>query len=126
MAPKRRREQIRMALKEALKEQPPPSLSEVARRLGYVTTTRLRDADGLLCTEIVINHRRSGRGYWWLKPGAEPICELSHVRKVLEDYLSAEGWIPPLDQIAASLGYAIDQSLHLRSGAGRLGPGRQI
>jgi hypothetical protein len=43
VAPKRRPEQIQVALKEALKVQPPPSLIEVARRLGYATTTRLRD-----------------------------------------------------------------------------------
>jgi hypothetical protein len=111
VAPKRRREQIQAALKEALTEQPPRGLTDVARSLGYVTTTRLRDADPALCTQIVINHRRSGRSHWWVRRGAKPICELSYVRRVLEGYLQAQARIPPLDRIAASLGYAADQSL---------------
>lgn len=111
VAPKRRPEQIQAALKKALKEEPPPSLSEVARGMGYSTTTRLRQVARALSSQIVIKHRRSGRSYWWVRRGAKPICELSHVKKVLQGHLNAEGQIPPLDRIAASLGYAIDQSL---------------
>jgi hypothetical protein len=33
------------------------------------------------------------------------------VKKVLEDYLASDEDVPPLDRIAASLGYAVDQSL---------------
>jgi len=111
LAPKRRPEQIQAALKEALKEEPPPSLSEVARRMGYSTTTRLGQVARALSSQIVIKHRRSGRSHWWVRGGAKPICELSQVKKVLQGYLNAESQIPPLDRIAASLGYAIDQSL---------------
>lgn len=111
VVPKRSREQIRAALEEALHEQPPPSLTEVARRLGYSTTTRLREADGHLCRRIVLNHCGSDHSRWWQRSGAKPICELSHVKKVLEDYLASDKSIPPLDRIAVSLGYAVDQSL---------------
>ena len=111
VAPKRRPEQIQAALNEALKEEPPPSLSEVARRMGYGTTTRLRQVARALSSQIVIKYRRSGRSHWWVRRGAKPICELSHVKKVLQNNLNAEGQIPPLDRIAASLGYAIDHSL---------------
>ncbi len=111
VTPKRTREQIRAALEEALQEQPVPSLNEIACTLGYGTTTRLREADRDLCRRIVLNYRRSGRSHWWRRRGAKPICELSRVKKVLEDYLASDRPVPPLDHIAASLGYAVDQSL---------------
>jgi AraC-like DNA-binding protein len=111
VAPKRSRDQIRAALEEALHEQPPPSLTQVARRLGYASTSRLRKANGDLCQRIILNHRASGQSHWWMRRGAKPICELSHVKKVLEDYLASDKPIPTLDRIAASLGYAVDQSL---------------
>jgi hypothetical protein len=111
VAPKRSREQICAALEAALHEQPAPSLNEVARRLGYGTTTRLREADRDLCRRIVLNYYKSGRSNWWVRRGAKPICELSRVKQVLEDYLASSSPIPPLDRIAAGLGYATDQSL---------------
>ncbi|PYT28671.1 MAG: hypothetical protein DMG57_14135 [Acidobacteria bacterium] len=55
VAPKRRREQIRAALEEALHEEPAPSLTKIARRLGYGTSTRLREADASLCRQIALN-----------------------------------------------------------------------
>ncbi len=111
VAPKRSREQICAALEAALHEQPAPSLNEVARRLGYGTATRLREADRNLCRRIVLNYYRSGRSNWWVRRGAKPICELSRVKKALEDHLASQAPIPPLDRIAAGLGYATDQSL---------------
>jgi hypothetical protein len=111
VTPKRSREQICAALESALHEQPAPSLNEVARKLGYGTTTRLREADSNLCRRIVLNYRGSGRSHWWRRRGAKPICELAHVKQTLEDYLASDKPVPSLDRIAASLGYAIDQSL---------------
>ena len=111
VAPKRSRDQIRAALEEALHEQASPSLTQVARKLGYAGTTRLRMADPHLCDRIILNHRRSGQSHWWMRRGAKPICELSRVKKVLEGYLASDKPIPTLDRIAASLGYAVDQSL---------------
>ena len=108
-APKRSPEQIHRALEAALNEEPAPSLNEVARRLGYGTTTRVRSVDRDLCAQIVLKHRKSGRSHWWMRRGAKPICELSQIRQVLEGYLASDGPIPPLDRIAASLGYAVDR-----------------
>jgi hypothetical protein len=110
-APKRSPEQIRRALEAALNEEPAPALHEVARRLGYCTTTRVRNADSELCRQIVLKHRKSGRSHWWRRRGAKPICELSRMRKVLEEHLASDGPVPPLDRIAADLGYAVDGSL---------------
>jgi hypothetical protein len=110
-APKRTSEQIHRALEAALHEEPVPSLNEIARRLGYGTTTRVRNADSDLCRQIVLRHRKSGRSHWWRRRGAKPICELSRIRTVLEEYLASDGPIPPLDRISAGLGYAVDGSL---------------
>jgi hypothetical protein len=110
-APKRSPEQIHRALEAALHEEPAPSLNEVARRLGYGTTTRVRSTDRDLCAQIVLKHRKSGRSHWWMRRGAKPICELSQIRQVLEEHLANDGPIPPLDRIAANLGYAVDGSL---------------
>jgi TniQ len=109
--PKRSPEQIHRALEAALQEEPAPSLTEIARRLGYGSTERVRSADSDLCRQIVLRHRKSGRSHWWRRRGAKPICELSRIRKVLEEYLASDGPIPPLDRIAADLGYAADGSL---------------
>ena len=111
VSPRRRRERILKGLLAALDEQPPPSLPEVARRLGYATTDRLRAADRARCTQIVINHRRWRRSQGWSISGTKPICKPSQVRGVLEDHLGAEGRISPLHQIAASLGYSDDGQL---------------
>jgi hypothetical protein len=110
-APKRSPEQIQRALEAALHEDPALGLHEVARRLGYGTTTRLRSVNKDLCRQIVVKHRRSGRSHWWRRRGAKPICELSRLKRVLEDYLASAGPVPSLDHIAASLGYAVDGSL---------------
>jgi hypothetical protein len=110
-APKRSPEQIRRALERALHEELAPGLHEVARRLGYRTTERLRCVDRGLCKQIVLNHRRSGRSHWWRKRGAKPICELPRMKRTLEEHLAGSGPIPPLDHIAAVLGYASDGCL---------------
>jgi len=110
-APKRSAEQIRCALEAALHEEPAPGLHEIAHQLGYGTTTRLRSVDRDLCRQVVLRHRKSGRSHWWRRRGAKPICELSRMKRVLEQYLASDGPVPPLDHIATSLGYAVDNSL---------------
>jgi hypothetical protein len=63
-APKRSPEQIRRALEAALHEEPAPALHELARRLGYSTTERLRSVDKNLCKQIVRKYWKSGRSAW--------------------------------------------------------------
>jgi hypothetical protein len=111
VAPSRNRERVRAALAQALHELPSPSLQEVAYKLGYLTTERLRQADRTLCRQIARNYLKSGRSHWWRRRGAKLICELPQMKVALESYLASDEPVPPLDQIARSLGFATDQSL---------------
>ena len=98
-------EQVRFVLEKALREQPAPSLSEIAGRLGYKGADRLYQVDRNLAKQIVANYRKSGRSHWWRKPGAARICALSDMQKLLEQSLAQERPISA-HHIAASLGYA--------------------
>lgn len=111
VAPRRSRAQICAALKQALDEKPAPSLAEIGCRLGYTTTGQLRSADRSVCAKIVINHRQSGHGPWWLRAGAKVICEPDRIKKILEDHLAGNEPVPSIDRIAASLGFARGESL---------------
>jgi DNA-binding MarR family transcriptional regulator/DNA-binding phage protein len=100
----RSREQVRAALREALHEQPPPSLSEIARRLDYKGVEGLRDIDRTLSKQLAANYRKSGRTHWWRNPGAARICKQADIRAMLEQSLS-EKHPRPLYQLAVNLGY---------------------
>jgi AraC-like DNA-binding protein len=112
--PRRSREQLRQALREALHERPSPSVAEVARRLGYAKPYWLYTVDAALCRQITRKYRRPGRIDWWRKRGIKSLYALAQVKKILEDYLSAQGRIPPLHRIAVSLGYANDMTIRLQ------------
>ena len=101
----RTREQVLLALQEAAHEQPPPSLSEVARRLYFNGVEWLRHAYPALSKQIVLNYRKSGRSHWWRKRGAARICERVDIRELLEQSLAKEHSMSP-GAIAASVGYA--------------------
>jgi DNA-binding phage protein len=101
----RSREQVRLVLQKALSEQPPPSLSEIGRRLNYKRVEGLRDVDRVLSKRIAANYRKSGRSHWWRKRGAARLCERVHIRDLLEQSLAEE--LPrSLYALAVSLGYA--------------------
>jgi hypothetical protein len=100
----RSREQVRLALQDALNEQPPPSLSEIARRLNYQGVDGLRDVDRVLAKQIAVNYRKSGQSHWWRRCGAARICEQVDIRKLLERSL-AEEHPRSLYALAVSLGY---------------------
>lgn len=104
--PRYSREPVRRAIHAALDELPSPTLTEIARRLGFATADPLRRADPAACAHIVTNYHHSGQSNWWSRRGAKPICELSRAKKVLENHLRAEDRIPCLNGIAMSLGYA--------------------
>ena len=55
----RPRAKMRQSLRMVLNEHPAPSLSEVARRLGYQGTEGLRRINPTLCKRITDNHRKS-------------------------------------------------------------------
>lgn len=100
-------EQVRLVLENALREQPAPSLSEIAGRLGYKGAERLYQVDRNLSKQVVANYRKSGRSHWWRKPGAIRICALFDIQKLLEQSLAQERPVSA-HHIAASLGYAND------------------
>jgi DNA-binding phage protein len=100
----RSREQVRAAMREALHEQPPPSLSEIARRLDYKGVEGLRDVDKTLSKQLAANYRKSGRTHWWRNPGAARICEQAEIQAMLEQSLSEKN-PRPLYQLAVDLGY---------------------
>jgi DNA-binding phage protein len=100
----RSREQVRAAMRAALHEQPPPSLSEIARRLDYKGVEGLRDVDKALSKQLAANYRKSGRTHWWRKAGAARICEPADIRAILEQSLSEKN-PRPLYQLAVNLGY---------------------
>lgn len=101
----RSREQVRLALQDAINEQPPPPLSEIARRLNYQGVEALRDVDRDLAKQIAVNYRKSGRSHWWRKCGAARISERVDIRKLLERSL-AEEHPRSLYALAVGLGYA--------------------
>jgi len=100
-------EQVRLVLEQALQTQSPPSISEIARRLGFKGTERLYQVDRNLAKLVAANYRKSGASHWWRKPGAVRICSLSGIQKLLEQSLAQERPVSA-HHIAASLGYAND------------------
>lgn len=101
----RSREQVRLALQDAINEQPPPPLSEIARRLNYQGVDALRDVDRDLSRQIAVNYRKSGRSHWWRKCRAARICERVDIRNLLKQSLDREH-PGSLYALAVSLGYS--------------------
>jgi AraC-like DNA-binding protein len=107
VTPSRSANDIRKALRGAIKMNLPMSLSDVARSLGYSTTERLYLADRKLCHAIAARYRKSGRSHWWRKPGATRICEGPRLKQTLEESLESKDPVS-VHHIAARLGYSND------------------
>ncbi|MHB8413218.1 MAG: hypothetical protein ACYDDI_14900 [Candidatus Acidiferrales bacterium] len=105
--------QVRLVLESGVREQPPPRLSEIAKRLVYKCEWSLYLVDGDLCKQITANYRRSGRSHWWRKPGAARICERSKIKELLERSLAQEESLS-VHHLAARLGYVNDAYIRLR------------
>ena len=103
-------QQLRLELVKAAQEEPVPSVSEIAGRLGYKGTKRLYDACPDLCKQIATKYRQSGRSHLWKKPGAERICERVDLKQLLEQCLSQD-WPVSVHGLAVSVGYASDSCL---------------
>lgn len=113
VSPSRDSTEIRRALLDAVHEDSPRSLSEIAKNLGYKDTERLYQADRELCHNIAARYRQSGQSHWWRRPGATRICETARLRELLEQ--SLESMEPTsVHHIAASLGYSNDGYIQLK------------
>ena len=111
MIPVRRSiQQLRRELLKAAQEEPVPSLSEIAGRLGYKGTSRLHEACPDLCKQIATKYRQSGRSHLWKKSDAERICERVDLRQLLEQCL-AQDRPGSVHGLAVSVGYANDSCL---------------
>lgn len=105
VGPARTAGEIQKALRAALQEDVPISLSSVAQKLGYKRTNRLYAADQKLCHKITAQHRKSGRAYWWRQKGATIICDSARLKAILEESLRSPQ-PTSVCSIAAQLGYA--------------------
>lgn len=106
-------EKVRLALLQADHEEPVPSLTEVARRLGYKGTERLYQVDRDLCKRLSAKYRRSGQSHRWRKRGAERISEQVDIQKLLQESLAQEQPVSP-HHLAARLGYANEGYLEMK------------
>jgi hypothetical protein len=102
-------ENIRAALERAVLEQPPPRLSDVARRLNYIKLDRLYRVDAKLCRQIAINYQSSLRGRP-PTPSDKRFCSESQMQRALEEALAQERPPSPY-QIALGLGFVDERVL---------------
>ena len=100
-------EETRLALQQAVMEQPPPSVTEIARRLGYKGAERLYQVDRDLCKRLAANYRRSGRSHGWRRKGGKIICTQADLQIMLEESLALDEPVSA-HHIAARVGYAND------------------
>jgi hypothetical protein len=107
-------DRVRLALDQALTEDPPPSLTDVARRLNYKTTDRLYKVDPSRCRRLVKKRRHLPDAYWWRRPGAQPICNEGRIKDLLENSLAQEQPTSAY-HIAISLGYSNGGSIWQKS-----------
>ena len=98
-------ERVRVALDQALAEERPPSLTELARRLNYTTAERLYEIGRGRCRKILAKRRKSPDAFWWRRRGARPICDEARIKEILEESLAQEHPTSAF-HIAISLGYS--------------------
>jgi AraC-like DNA-binding protein len=97
--------ETRRALRQALRERPAPSLSEVARRLNYRTPARLRKVSRRLCKRITKNYEKSFAPQPYHRGPRPRLCELGRIKKALLRSLTQKE-PESVPRIAARLGYA--------------------
>lgn len=97
-------DEIRRVLESALHEEPAPSVTAIARRLGCGRTS-LYQVDRDLCRQITANHRRAALSPRRKRSGAGRICDEATIKQVLEQSL-APAHPAALHHLAQRLGYA--------------------
>lgn len=102
-------EAIRAALERAASEEPPPRLSDVARRFNYLKLNPLYRVDPKLCRQIASRYQESVRGDQ-RKPSDRRFCSLSKMKGALEASLAQE--LPTAAYyVAMDLGFVSDLTL---------------
>lgn len=103
-------DKMKAALLDALKEDPPPSLNEVALRLNYRTCAPLKRLDLSTCKMIVRRYRAFRRRWYdtWIVRGREYTPH--EIETILTESLARERPIP-IAQIVAQLGHESAQRL---------------
>jgi AraC-like DNA-binding protein len=96
---------VRQALRLLLDERPAPSLSEVARRLGYQGTEGLRRVSKSLCKRITDNYKKSFEPQPYYSGPRPRICGRQEIEAALRTAL-AQDEPESVPQIARRLGYA--------------------
>ena len=107
----RRNEQVRAALEAAGHEIPPPSISEVALRLGYKSSGALRRYSGAACDLIDRNYRASERwkkAHCWRRTRLRSTSDLEAALK----QALRQNPVPSVKELTKSLGYKSSASLY--------------
>jgi AraC-like DNA-binding protein len=97
------RNELRRILSDCLREEPPPSVAEIARRLEFRSDDTLKFREPDLCRQIVARRRASGAA----GNAAKPLFKSSEgyrLESILRGHL-AEEYPPSIRQIASELGY---------------------
>jgi hypothetical protein len=101
---RRHGDEVRLAMNRALKEDPPPSVHDVARRLHFARGERLYQIDRTRSEMLAARHRATIRALQ-PRPRAPRRCERLQMKRILEDSLSREHPVS-ITEIAVQNGYA--------------------
>lgn len=103
--------ELRKVLEVCLLEEPPPSLKEVATRLGYRRELHLYTRFSELSREISKRFRNSH-----VRERPRTKIALDELQKYLQEVLmSSETPLPPIQEIAKRLGYKSDKAIRTRA-----------
>ena len=105
----RSRDNIKAELQRAASEQPPPRLSDIARRLNYVKLDRLYRVDAKLCRRIASNYQKTLQ-----PPGTKAwdkrFCSPQQMQRALEESLEQDIPLSPY-HVSIELGFVGDEPL---------------
>ncbi|MGO9896836.1 MAG: hypothetical protein ACLPX8_21755 [Bryobacteraceae bacterium] len=106
------RNELRRILSKCLREEPPPSVAEIARRLEFHSEDTLRFREPDLCRQIAARPRGSGIAVNSAKPTFKN-SEGRRLENILRDHLAQERPLS-LKEIASKLGYKADNAIRAR------------
>jgi methylphosphotriester-DNA--protein-cysteine methyltransferase len=113
LSPRLKKENVHKILLAALEETPPPSLKEMAERLGYNSSITLRCYFPEVCDRITANYRQSARGEEKKEASGKRLQEDEVIQAALES-ASKEDLPPSLTYISRQLGYTTSMAIRKR------------